>query len=95
MSCPQIVLKKKAVDDIMGGEDAWANVDKTQVCTAPYGITFKCTYLYSYLGPRGSPASDRSHLSPHKTSTFARKRKEGVPGRYFPDSFLDTCRNII
>lgn len=27
----QIVLKKKAVDDIMGGEDAWANVDKTQV----------------------------------------------------------------
>lgn len=27
----QILLKKKAVDDIMGGEDAWANVDKTQV----------------------------------------------------------------
>lgn len=27
----QIVLKKKAVDDIMGGDDAWANVDKTQV----------------------------------------------------------------
>lgn len=24
------MLKKKAVDDIMGGEDAWANVDKTQ-----------------------------------------------------------------
>eukprot|EP00904_Undaria_pinnatifida_P004757 jgi/Undpi1/14282/HiC_scaffold_9.g03931.m1 len=27
----KIVLKKKAVDDIMGGEDAWANVDKTQL----------------------------------------------------------------
>ena len=31
VSCWQIVLKKKAVDDIMGGDDAWANVDKTQV----------------------------------------------------------------
>lgn len=25
------MLKKKAVDDILGGEDAWANVDKTAV----------------------------------------------------------------
>lgn len=30
------MLKKKAVDDIMGGDDAWANVDKTQVYAYVY-----------------------------------------------------------
>ncbi|KAJ7565184.1 hypothetical protein O6H91_02G051800 [Diphasiastrum complanatum] len=36
-------LAKKEVDDVLGGEEAWKNVDRTQV-TCP-----RCTYGHAYF----------------------------------------------
>ncbi|KFM27497.1 DNA-directed RNA polymerase III subunit RPC10 [Auxenochlorella protothecoides] len=39
----RVQLKRKEVDDVLGGEEAWANVQKTDV-TCP-----KCTYHQAYF----------------------------------------------
>ncbi|GBG80853.1 hypothetical protein CBR_g31408 [Chara braunii] len=39
----KLPIKKKEVDDVLGGEDAWKNVDKTDV-TCP-----KCTYGQAFF----------------------------------------------
>jgi DNA-directed RNA polymerase III subunit RPC11 len=36
-------MKRKQVDDVLGGPDAWANVDKTDgKCASPMGFLFSC-----------------------------------------------------
>ncbi|CAM9730485.1 unnamed protein product [Scytosiphon promiscuus] len=50
----KIVLKKKAVDDIMGGDDAWANVDKTQT-TCPFCNNKEAFFLMVQLRSADEP----------------------------------------
>ena len=38
-------MKRKEVDDVLGGPDAWANVDKTD---GKYYLIFALFFLFSY-----------------------------------------------
>jgi DNA-directed RNA polymerase III subunit RPC11 len=41
----KLELPKKEVDDVLGGEEAWKNVDRTESKTPPLGKTKKIKRL--------------------------------------------------
>lgn len=43
----KIIMEKKKVDDVLGGEDAWDNVDKTKI-ECEYGCGGKFAYFQQF-----------------------------------------------
>ncbi|CAM9352481.1 unnamed protein product [Choristocarpus tenellus] len=66
----KVVLKRKAVDDILGGEDAWANVDKTET-TCPF-----CNHKEAYFFMAQLRSADEPMTCFYKCTACKQRWKE-------------------
>ncbi|KAK2078969.1 hypothetical protein QBZ16_002659 [Prototheca wickerhamii] len=76
----RVALKKKEVDDVLGGDEAWANVQKTDV-TCP-----KCSYHQAYfmeiqIRSADEPATLFFNVPKQKAETPATKQGTPSPAR--------------
>ncbi|KAL4524511.1 hypothetical protein Ndes2526B_g06712 [Nannochloris sp. 'desiccata'] len=67
----EVALKKKEVDDVLGGEEAWKNVQKTQV-TCP-----NCSNHEAYFREIQTRSADEPATIFYRCTSCAKTWKEG------------------